>query len=102
MHLFVGWMQFAIGQYVVLLNPKNVRQKMAFGKVNDQWGLEKFHGATILEFWFKIDVAIAHMLEIPLMDPHKADDQDVVGDVVSTCTLWNWKQWKLQADKLFE
>jgi hypothetical protein len=80
---------------VVLLNPKNVRQKVASSKVSDQWGLEKFHDATIPKFWFKVDVAIVHMLEIPLMHPHKADDQAIVGDVVSTCTLWNWKYVKI-------
>jgi hypothetical protein len=80
---------------VVLLNPKNAKQKVAFGKVSGQWGLEKFHGAIVLEFLFKVDVATMHMLEIPLMHPHEANDQVAMGDVVGTCTLWNWKYVKI-------
>jgi hypothetical protein len=37
-------------------------------------GVEKFHGATILDFWLKIDVVIAHVPKIPLMHPHEADE----------------------------
>ncbi len=35
---------------MVLLNPMNAKQKVAFGNVSDQWGLEKFHRATIPKF----------------------------------------------------
>jgi len=71
------------------MNPKNVRQNVASSKVNGQWGLEKFHGATIPKFWFKVDVANVHMPKLPLMHPNEIDDHVIVGDVVGTCTLWN-------------
>jgi hypothetical protein len=63
------------------MNPKNVRQKVTFGKVSGWWGLEKFHGTTIPKFSFKVDVAIAYMHEIPLMHSHEVDDQAIVGDL---------------------
>jgi hypothetical protein len=37
--------------------------------------VEKFHGSLIPNFCFKVDVAIIHMLDIPLMYPHEADDK---------------------------
>jgi hypothetical protein len=77
------------------MNPKNARQKVASSKMNGQWGLEKFHGTTILDFWFKIDVATTHMPKIPHMHPHEVDEQTRVGDVVGTCTLWNWRFVKI-------
>jgi hypothetical protein len=44
------------------MNPKNPRQKVAFKKVNLGGG-DKFHGACILEFWLKVDVEEAHVLD---------------------------------------
>jgi hypothetical protein len=54
-----------------------------------------FHGATIPNFWFKIDVATTHMPKIPLKHPHEVDEQTRVGDVVGTSTLRNWKFVKI-------
>jgi hypothetical protein len=45
--------------------------------------------------FFKVDVTIAHMPKIPLMHPHETNEQTRVGDVVGTCTLWNWKFVKI-------
>ncbi len=78
-----------LGQFVVLVNPKNSKQKVASGKINGRWRLEKFHGAFILEFWFKVDLQEAYVHGHPLMHPHEANDQAFVRDVVCTCTLWN-------------
>jgi len=50
----------AIGQSVVLRNPENARQTVAFNKVNGRWGLEEFHGAIMPKFLFKVDVATMH------------------------------------------
>lgn len=69
------------------MNPKNARQKVASGKVNGWWGVEKFHGTTIPYFWFKIDVATTHMHEIPLMHLHEVGEETRMGDVVGTCSL---------------
>ncbi len=100
-HLPVGWMQFVIGQFVTLMNPKNARQKVAFSKVNGGRGVEKFHGTTIVDFWFKIDVATTHMPKNPLKVPHEVDEHTRVGDVVGTCTLWNWKFVKIASWQTF-
>jgi hypothetical protein len=77
------------------MNPNNASQKVASNRVSGWWGVDKFHGATIPDFWFKIDVAIAHMPKIPLMHRHEVDEWTKVGDVVGTCTLWNWKFVKI-------
>jgi hypothetical protein len=37
--------------------------------------VDKFHGSLIPNFSFKVDVAIAHMLDIPFMYPHEVDDR---------------------------
>ncbi len=54
-----------------------------------------FHGATIPNFWFKIDVATTHMPKIPLKHPHEVDGRTRVGNVVGTSTLRNWKFVKI-------
>jgi hypothetical protein len=47
---------------------------VASRKINDHWGLENFHGSPILEFWFKMDVMIAHLPKAPFMCLHELDD----------------------------
>jgi hypothetical protein len=92
----LGGLQLNIGQYVVLVNPKNPRQKVAFGKINGRWGfMDKFHGLNIPKFWIKVDVAVEHVLDVPLMHPYEVDDQVVIKDVVGSCTLWNLKYVKV-------
>jgi hypothetical protein len=59
--------QFALGQEVWLVNPRSHRQKVVVGTVSSIGGQQKFHGATIPESWFKIDVREALMPEVPLM-----------------------------------
>ncbi len=59
---------------MVLVNSKNPRQKVAFGKINGCWGLEKFHCSLILEFWYKMDVMSALLHEAPFMHPHEDAD----------------------------
>jgi hypothetical protein len=94
MLLYVSCLVQCVGQVVTLLNPKNLRQKVASCKISGLWGLDKFHGCTILDFWFKVDVVV-HMHEVPLMHLHNANDQYVVEHVEGACTLWNWKFVKL-------
>lgn len=73
----------------MLLNPKNPRQKVALGKITSLWGVDKFHGYVIPSFCVKVNVAVIHMANIPLMHPHEVDDQVVVRNVIGTSTLWN-------------
>jgi hypothetical protein len=49
------------------VNPRSHRQKVVVGTVSSIGGQQKFHGATIPESWFKIDVREALMPEVPLM-----------------------------------
>ncbi len=53
--------------------------------------MDKSHGLNIPEFWFKVGVGLVHVASIPLTHPHEANDQVVVGDVVSTCCFQNWR-----------
>jgi hypothetical protein len=80
---------------VTLVNPKIQKQKVALGKISGLWGIDKFHGLPIPKFWIKIDIAIAHVVDVPLMHTHEADDQFLMKDVVGTSTLWNWKYVKI-------
>jgi hypothetical protein len=59
----------------MLLNPKNIRQKVVIGKISGIWGIDKFHGNVIPNFWLKVDAIVTHIGDIPLMHPHsKVDD----------------------------
>ncbi len=66
----------------MLENPKNTRQKVVVGKISGLWGTDMFHGNVIPYFWLKVDVAIVHMGDIPLMHPHEANDQVLVQHVL--------------------
>jgi hypothetical protein len=59
---------------VVLVNLKNPRQKVVFGKINDHWGLEKFHCSPIPKFWYKLHFMSTLLSEAPFMHPHEDDD----------------------------
>jgi hypothetical protein len=80
---------------VLLLNPENPRQKVASSKISNLWGIDKFHGIAIPNFWFKVDLNVVHIGDVPLMHPHEANDQVLVQDVIGTCVLWNWKYVKV-------
>ncbi len=56
--------------------------------------METLHGTTILDFWFKVDVAIGHVLYAPLMHPNEGDET-TIGDVIGTFKLWNWNYVKI-------
>ncbi len=47
---------------------------MALRKISGLWGINKFHGLPIPKFWIKVNVAIAHVVDVPLMYTHEADD----------------------------
>jgi hypothetical protein len=79
---------------MVLMNPKNQRQKVVSGKISCLWGIDKFNGSPIPNFSVKV-VAIVHVVDVPLMHPHEVDDQVLMQDVVGTCTLWNQKYLKI-------
>ncbi len=59
---------------MILLNPKNTRQKVALGKISGIWGIDRFHDTTIPFFWLKGDVNVVHMGDVSLMHPHEAND----------------------------
>ncbi len=44
-------------------------------KINGLWGINKFHGLPIPNFWIKINLVVAHMVDVPLMHTHEVDDQ---------------------------
>jgi hypothetical protein len=47
---------------------------VASGKLNARWVVDKFHGSLILNFCFKVDGVVVHVLDIPFMYPYEADD----------------------------
>ncbi len=55
---------------------------MVAGKISGLWGIDRFHGNVIPYFWLKVDVAVLHMGDIPLMHPHEVDNQVLVQDVL--------------------
>ncbi len=59
---------------MTLVNAKNQRQKVALGKINGLWGIDKFHGLLIQKIWIKVDVVVAHVVDVPLMHTHDDDD----------------------------
>jgi hypothetical protein len=86
--------QFALGQEVWLTNPRSHRRKVAVDSVSGIGGQQKFHGATIPESWFKIDVREALMLEVPLIFPNEVAEQDKVKDAVGSNAIWDQKYMK--------
>jgi hypothetical protein len=87
-----------VGQQVCLMNPKNLKQKVAVGFVSGFGGIDKFHFNIIPESWLKVDVkeVMSPNAEVmspnaELMYPHKPADQSIVRDVVGGNTLWDEK-----------
>jgi hypothetical protein len=68
---------------------------VALRKISQLWGINKIHSLPIQNFWIKVDVAIAHVVDVLLMHAHEANDQFLMKDVVGTSTLWNWKYVKI-------
>jgi hypothetical protein len=48
------------------------------GTINSYRGEHKYHSTTIPDSWFKVDVREALMLEVALMFPNEAADQEKV------------------------
>jgi hypothetical protein len=76
---------------VCLMNPKNLKQKVAVGVVSGFGGIDKFHFNTIPKSWLKVDVKEVMSSNIDLMYPNEAANQHVVKDVVGGNTLWDEK-----------
>jgi hypothetical protein len=83
--------QYCMGQQVCLMNPKNLKQKVAVGVVSGLGGIDKFHFNIIPESWLKVDVKEVMSPNAELMYPHEPADQSVVRDVVGGNTLWDEK-----------
>ncbi len=66
---------------------------MALKKINGLWGINKFHNLPIPFFLIKVNVAIAHVVDV--LHTHEADDQFLMKDVVGISTLWHWKYVKI-------
>jgi hypothetical protein len=79
---------------MVLMNLKNQMQRWHQEKITCLWGIDKFHGFPIPNFWVKV-IAIVRVVDVALMHPHEVDDQVLMQDVIGTCTLWNHKYLKI-------
>jgi hypothetical protein len=71
------------------MNPRNQKQKVAEGVISGIGGVDKFHGSTFPETWFKIDVKEALLSNAPLLYPHSEGDQNIVKDAVGGNVLWD-------------
>jgi hypothetical protein len=80
-----------MGQQVCLMNPKNLKQRVAVGFISGFAGFKKFHFNTIPDGWLKVDVKDATAPSANLMYPHPAANQYEVKDVVGGNTLWDEK-----------
>jgi hypothetical protein len=83
--------QYCMGQQVCLMNPKNVKQKVAVGIVSGFGGIDKFHFNTIPESWLKVDVKEVVSPNADLMYPNKNANQILLKDVVGSNTMWDEK-----------
>lgn len=77
-----------MGERVLLMNPRNVRQKVAFGTVSGLAREHKIHGKDILAVWFRVNVEEVHLPNSPLMWPHADDKMQVVKDIVGSTIGW--------------
>jgi hypothetical protein len=62
------------------------------GAISGFGGEHMFHGSTIPDSWFKVNVREALMPEVALMFPNEAADQEK--DVVSSNAIWDQKYIK--------
>jgi hypothetical protein len=88
-------MQFVMGHEVWLMNPRNVRQKVAFGRVSGFTGEHRFYFLEILDGWMKVDVQEALAPNVVLMMENWDAEQEKVKDVVGSSVLWNTKYVKI-------
>jgi hypothetical protein len=86
--------KLTMGQEVWLLNPREVKLKVAWGTISGIAGLHKFHFQVIRDWWLKVDIQEAHVPDATLMFPNDAADQSKVGNVVNGNALWNMKYVK--------
>jgi hypothetical protein len=78
-----------MGQQVWLMNPRNQKHKVAATVVSGIGGVDKFHGSTFPESWYKVDVKEVLSPNVPLLYPHETGDQNVLKDVVGSNALWD-------------
>ena len=70
-----------------LMNPKNLKQKVAVGVVSGFRRIDKFHFNTIPESWLKVDVKEVMSPNVDMIYPNEVANQHVVKDVVGGNTL---------------
>jgi hypothetical protein len=87
----VIYVQYCMGQQVCLINPKNVKQKVAVGIVSGFGRIDKFHFNTIPESWLKVDVKEVVSPNADLMYPNENANQHLLKDVVGGNTVWDVK-----------
>jgi hypothetical protein len=87
----VIYVQYCMGQQVCLINPKNVKQKVAVGIVSGFGRIDKFHFNTIPESWLKVDVKEVVSPNADLMYPNENANQHLLKDVVGGNTVWDEK-----------
>jgi hypothetical protein len=80
-----------MGQQVCLMNPRNIKQKVAVGVVSGFGGIDKFHFQTIPEPWLKVNVKEVVCPNAALMYPHEPTDQIVLKDVMGGNAIWEEK-----------
>jgi hypothetical protein len=71
----VRWIVVSYGTICVIGESKKPQAKGGIWQNNAQWVVDKFHGSLIPNFCFKVDVAIACVLDIPLIYLHEVDDR---------------------------
>jgi hypothetical protein len=74
-----------------LFNPKSPKQKVARGKINGLWGVDKWHGFVIPNLFVKVDIPTVHATEVPLMVTNEAANRFIARDAIWLFALWIWK-----------
>jgi hypothetical protein len=80
-----------MGQQVCLMNPRNVKQKVAVGVVSGFGGIDKFHFQTIPDSWLKVNVKEVVCPNAALRYPHEPADQILLKDVMGGNAIWEEK-----------
>jgi hypothetical protein len=79
---------------VTLFNPKSPQKKVAGGKIDGLWGVDKWHGSIIPNLFVKVDILVVHVVEFPLMVTNETTDQFTTGDAIGSFALWSSKYVK--------
>ena len=82
------FLQFKVGDYVFLINPRSSRSKVALGTISGVPGEQEFHSQEIPPEWRKVDVRIVLQEGVALMFPWERGDQLKIEDVKGSCALW--------------